>query len=280
MKKARLSKYIQYLKTKYEPSLIEDKISHQSNLVLNNDKLGYAATEAIHFWNAFKKINPLIKPNSKVIELGSAPDTFRNIALNCFKWNCQFDGTAFGESSYDLLSQTYKNSNFYKVNFDPSIVCKNNYASEFPFDIYETYDIVICTEVIEHLYNPYPLLNEIFKLLKPGGMVYLSSNNSSYFEKIFYAIMGGTPFEQKLELMSVGHDIDNVKWRHVRYYSKKQMCDIMEDNNFQVESSGYFQAYSILKNGLKEFIKRSLNVCGMQYKSHFEIIARKPSHER
>jgi SAM-dependent methyltransferase len=36
-------------------------------------------------------------------------------------------------------------------------------------------DVVICTEVIEHVSNPFDAAEEIFRVLKPGGTAYLSA---------------------------------------------------------------------------------------------------------
>jgi SAM-dependent methyltransferase len=272
----QLSEYIRYCATVHTPSDAETKLAGASNLVLDKHTGGYAITEAMHFWRIFRKIDPLITEKTALLELGSAPDSFRNIALHFFKWKCRFDGTAFGDDAYRLLTQTYAGSTFYQVNFDPSIVCPFQYKTEFPPGAYGLYDIVLCTEVIEHLYNPYPLLKEIYRLLKPGGVVYITTNNSSYLEKIVYALLGGSPFEQRFDLMTVGHDIDAAKWRHVRYYSKKQLSDIVIDNGFEMISSEYFQVFSLSRRGWKEIIKRCLAAIGTRYRSHFDIVAKKP----
>ncbi len=39
----------------------------------------------------------------------------------------------------------------------------------------ESFDFVICTEVLEHVANPFDAMNEIFRVLKPGGKLYASS---------------------------------------------------------------------------------------------------------
>jgi len=37
------------------------------------------------------------------------------------------------------------------------------------------FDIVICTEVLEHTLNPFKAVEEIYRILKPNGIVYLST---------------------------------------------------------------------------------------------------------
>lgn len=49
-------------------------------------------------------------------------------------------------------------------------ICKNN------TDVIdkETFDYVLCTEVLEHTAQPFDAVKEIYRLLKPGGLLFLS----------------------------------------------------------------------------------------------------------
>ncbi|MDB5175754.1 MAG: methyltransferase [Candidatus Saccharibacteria bacterium] len=50
-------------------------------------------------------------------------------------------------------------------------LCKNN-ASVIPAD---HFDIVVCTEVLEHTLNPFLAVDEIKRILKPGGIALIST---------------------------------------------------------------------------------------------------------
>lgn len=39
----------------------------------------------------------------------------------------------------------------------------------------ETFDVIICTEVLEHVNNPFDAVREMHRLLKPGGRIYIST---------------------------------------------------------------------------------------------------------
>jgi SAM-dependent methyltransferase len=43
----------------------------------------------------------------------------------------------------------------------------------FPFDA-STYDCVVCNQVLEHVFNPEHFLNEVGRILRPGGLLLLS----------------------------------------------------------------------------------------------------------
>jgi 2-polyprenyl-3-methyl-5-hydroxy-6-metoxy-1,4-benzoquinol methylase len=38
-----------------------------------------------------------------------------------------------------------------------------------------TFDVIICTEVLEHTLNPFKAVDEIFRMLKHGGIVYATT---------------------------------------------------------------------------------------------------------
>jgi len=61
----------------------------------------------------------------------------------------------------------------------PDFLCS---ADEIPVKS-ETFDIVLLSEVLEHLEQPYEVLNEIYRVLKPGGSVIMvdSLNNNPIF---------------------------------------------------------------------------------------------------
>lgn len=50
-------------------------------------------------------------------------------------------------------------------------ICNNN-SEIIPTDYF---DIVICTEVLEHTLNPFSAVDELFRVLKPGGSCYVTT---------------------------------------------------------------------------------------------------------
>lgn len=56
-------------------------------------------------------------------------------------------------------------------------------GTEFENDYF---DYVFCIEVLEHVRNPYFVLNEIKRILKPGGFLILSVPNPYHFKEILW----------------------------------------------------------------------------------------------
>ena len=55
----------------------------------------------------------------------------------------------------------------------------------------EAFDLVVLTEVIEHLpYPPYVTFQRIMKFLKPGGILFLTTPNGSRVRNILYMLAG------------------------------------------------------------------------------------------
>lgn len=55
----------------------------------------------------------------------------------------------------------------------------------------KTYDVVTCTEVIEHLYNPKKLLLDGHSLIKEGGhMIITTPHNQSLWSRLYFLFTG------------------------------------------------------------------------------------------
>lgn len=89
------------------------------------------------------------------------------------------------DKSEDLIFLANKNLNIKSLNLNINYMCFDFFLSK-NFDSF--FDIIICTEVLEHLYDKIELLNLINKYSKKNTLVFLSSLNKnffSYFKIIF-----------------------------------------------------------------------------------------------
>jgi|SRR3989338_1055273 len=77
-----------------------------------------------------------------------------------------------------------------------SSALKHNVEDGLPFDD-KSFDLVWCTEVIEHLQRPEYLLNEVERILKPNGLSILTTPNSGWWLYAVAWLWGWTP--QKLQ---------------------------------------------------------------------------------
>ncbi|HIH39521.1 TPA: class I SAM-dependent methyltransferase [Candidatus Woesearchaeota archaeon] len=56
------------------------------------------------------------------------------------------------------------------------------------------YDLITCTEVIEHVENPKKLLVDVYNLLEKNGILILSTpNNQNWFSRLYFLFTGELP---------------------------------------------------------------------------------------
>ena len=100
----------------------------------------------------------------------------------------------------------------------------------FPYDD-EFFDVVLASEIIEHLhFNPYRLLREAFRVLKPGGYILLSTPNLSrldnllrlWHERSIHSEIKGRFYESFSSILSA---------RHIREYTALELSYLLEGQN-------------------------------------------------
>lgn len=128
----------------------------------------------------------------KVLSLLDARFGLRILDLGCYKGDVSRELLRLGNevSSCDVVAYEGTESlpDFHQVDANFS----------FPFSD-QTFDTIICTDVIEHLENPTNLVRECSRMLKPGGMLILSTPHiSNVVSRVIYAVTGDFPlFEEK-----------------------------------------------------------------------------------
>lgn len=81
----------------------------------------------------------------------------------------------------DTLALEYAQKTYIKSNLKFSLGDTLNL--QFPD---RTFDVVVCSQVYEHVPNPRRMLDEIFRVLKPGGLCYFSANNRLMWNEPHY----------------------------------------------------------------------------------------------
>ena len=80
-----------------------------------------------------------------------------------------------------------------------------NQSAEEPLDLpLEAFDLVLCLDVLEHLYNPWQVLADLNKHIKPGGYVLASIPNVQHWS-VVKMLLGGRWDYKKAGLMDETH---------------------------------------------------------------------------
>ncbi len=82
------------------------------------------------------------------------------------------------EVAPQIYDRRFRNCQYHSLDIDPQYDCtyiaditKDN-SDIIPSD---TYDLIVCTEVLEHTLQPFHAADEMHRMLKPGGVVYGST---------------------------------------------------------------------------------------------------------
>jgi 2-polyprenyl-3-methyl-5-hydroxy-6-metoxy-1,4-benzoquinol methylase len=87
------------------------------------------------------------------------------------------------------------------------------------------FDVIISTEVIEHLFYPKGLLRFAKAKLKPGGYMLLSTPYHGYLKNLILSIFGKWDSHH------------TVFWDggHIKFWSRKTLSRLLEEEGFEVE---------------------------------------------
>ena len=99
-----------------------------------------------------------------VLDVGSSTGIIDNILSKKFK---KVVGSDIDEGAVEYAKKTFKKSN---------LEFRISDAMNLPF-AQNSFDVVICAQVYEHVPNTQKLFNEIYRVLKPGGVCYLAALN-------------------------------------------------------------------------------------------------------
>jgi len=112
-------------------------------------------------------------------------------------------------------------------------------GSNFPFeDSY--FDVVYCGEIIEHLFDPSHLLNEVYRVLKKGGICVLTTPNLAGWPNRIALLLGYQPYSMAASprYESVGKLLTKSpegQWGHIRVMTLKALKDLVKLHGFKVK---------------------------------------------
>lgn len=147
------------------------------------------------------------------------------------------------------------------------ILC-SDLEEKWPFpDNY--FDIIISNQVIEHIVNIDHFIEEIYRILKPGGYCVISTENLSSWHNVFALILGFQDFShhiikkehvnnpislhyrEKTATWSKEDNsgVDDTAFPHIKILTYKSLIDVFKAYNFNFEEgkgSGYYPLFGWL----------------------------------
>jgi 2-polyprenyl-3-methyl-5-hydroxy-6-metoxy-1,4-benzoquinol methylase/Skp family chaperone for outer membrane proteins len=148
----------------------------------------------------------MVEPGQRVLELGTGPGTVTRIlhAKGCKVTGVEMDPDTLATCA-PFCERTLQ------ANLEDPL-----WASPLAG---ETFDAIICADVLEHLRDPRPLLNQLHGFLKPGGSVLMSLPNASHLTVVASLLGGRFPY-QKNGLL------DHT---HLKFYGREDLDALLRE---------------------------------------------------
>lgn len=160
----------------------------------------------------YTKIKHIIQKENakKILDIGCGN---ASLFMYLSDLNIQMVGIEPSDSGI-IIARKISNATFYQMGVydDPAIIAENSF------------DIVVSTEVIEHLFYPRELLRFAKAKLKPGGKLVLTTPYHGYMKNLL------------LSLFDMWDKHHTVLWDggHIKFWSKSSLSKLLKEEGFEV----------------------------------------------
>lgn len=142
----------------------------------------------------------MYRQTNNILDVGCGQGWLLDIAMQ-HNWKCY--GTEFSKIAFRKCADK-------GIIMAEGVLNTNNYAKE-------SFDVIILSEVIEHINNPLEELNKIFSLLRKGGLLYITTPNFN----------GYLRYQLKDKYNIIGYP------EHLGYFTRKTLNDVLKRSGFK-----------------------------------------------
>jgi len=184
------------------------------------------------------------------------------VNLNCLEVGCGTGITGF------YIRNNYKVKNYVGVEINPEVyesACKNldkvyigdiNMLLENELNN-KKFDAIFFFDVLEHLYDPWDVIQKVTKILNHNGTLILSVPNASHYLFAGNLIMGNISYNKNGGLLD---------FTHIRWFTINSIKNMLGSNNYEIISDFYkttkFKKWYLkpLNNIMKLFFKKNITI--------------------
>jgi methionine biosynthesis protein MetW len=158
----------------------------------------------------FDTVSSVLETGNKILDVGCGDGFFSHYIKDKFKK--MYGAEIVGEVA--LIAQK-QNIIVSVMDLNMSLSYKDN-----------TFDAVICSDVIEHLFDPGLLLTEIYRVLRPNGQLVLTTPNIRNFRNLYTLVFKGI-FPQTSP--------DTFVWGggHLHFFTREDIKNIFNKAGFK-----------------------------------------------
>jgi len=169
-------------------------------------KAVYLATDPEHY---HQKILNRIESNQVILDIGCATGYLGAIAK---KNGNRVYGIEISESAAKMAKEILDD-----------VVVGNIEEIDLPYPE-KYFDIIICSDVIEHLFDPEKVLIKLRKYVKIGGKLMVSVPNIAHYSIRWMVLRGKWEYE----------DVGAMDYGHLRFFTRETMAQLLEASGYRV----------------------------------------------
>jgi SAM-dependent methyltransferase len=201
----------------------------------------YVLKNRERLWEALRAAARHCPRPTGIVDLGVHPGSL----LRLVKWLAPgLDGARYGvglKISDDFAASLAREvgARLFPVNLDPGHPRFGRLALPTTVPVRDgAADLVFALEIVEHLTDPTHLLGEARRLLRPGGILIVTTPNVSRIGSVLKLLAGRTNHDR---LVPPGREADEAHWApHVREYAMDELCALIAARGFALREARYF----------------------------------------
>lgn len=227
--------YFDFIKNRYEPNRFE-RIEEDARFVPEGHN---AWVNGQRFHRMLQMLNrhhtAVAEPAMQAVDIGLFPGTWIQLARH-FWSDMAWSGVGLCISEAFQKWAKKEKIELFEVDMDP-FYAKSGAQTKLPFED-GSLDLVVASEIFEHLISPLLFLQETSRSLKPGGLMLLTTPNVSNIGAIVRLLRGESNYERlERSPMFLAED----EWRgHIRFYSKAEMRWLADRYGFDLIDHCYY----------------------------------------
>ena len=183
----------------------------------------------------FKLALEIIEPTKKILEVGCGDGSFLKLVCTTLDPEIACGVDISGRS---LKIAKDSGVEVIRCDLDEGLPFKN-----------ESFNLVLCFDVIEHLFDPDNLLTEAYRVLSQGGSIVITTPNLASWYNRIGLLLGWQPFWTEVSTKFVlGNPIRKKRVRkeqlmpsgHLRIFTTKALLELLNSYSYSVEiAKGY-----------------------------------------
>jgi len=179
---------------------------------------------APRFYRAIRALRDHVREGNRLLDIGAFPGSFPRLLRASYGKGLTIDTCGMPVTENFVEAMGSEGIEFRPCNLDPDIVAPADLPVGLPYAT-DSFEILTCMEIVEHLYSLKTLLTECHRVLAPGGVLYITTNNIMHRAGLLRIFQSeDTNLDPGIQQTTIWSDHTRL-WRgHVRFYSIKQLC--------------------------------------------------------